>query len=130
MEMATSKAWRAVLPRLREDQLASLEIWARNNCAIHATMQDDRGRTILLGLDSKPRTAASFARTLRSVYHNRAINTSSLCGSWLRLLTVREVLLAAYGALGSGAAPDSETRAARTTAEKEEDDGTRLVRLY
>ncbi len=129
MEMATSKAWRAVLPRLREDQLASLENWARNNCALHAMMQDDRGRTILLGLDSRPRTAASFARTLRSVYHNRAIDTGSLYGSWLRLLTVREVLLAVCGSLGSGIVPDSETRADQTTAE-EEDDGTRLVRLY
>ena len=67
-----------VLPRLCEDQLASLEQWARNSCALYAMMRDDRGRMVLLLLDTRPRTAASFAQTLRSVYRNRGIDTCSL----------------------------------------------------
>ena len=90
--MWTSKAWRARLPNLREDQLAHVERWARDNCALHAMVQDEAGRTILLGLDARPRTAASFSRTLRSVFKKRAIDTHALHGHWLRLVTVSELL--------------------------------------
>ena len=119
--MSTSKAWRARLPRIREDQLAYLEQWARDNCALHLVLREPSGN-VLLGLDARQRTAASFARTLRSAFKKRAIDTRGLRGHWLRLSTVREVLLA-YGDGNPGRASQP------APASLADDADTRVVRL-
>ena len=122
----TSKAWRAVLPRsIREDQLANLERWAKENCALHKIIQD-QGRAIMMGLDARPRTAASFARTLRSVFKRRAIDTRCLQGHWLRLSTVREVLLAVADDAGGGPAFSSGVTPAMQAPNEDE----RVIQLY
>ena len=96
--MSVSKAWRAALPpALREDQLAHIERWASLHCAIHVRVWDEQGRTFLWGLDSKPRSAASHARTLRGVLKKYAIDTRPLQGHWLRLVTTPEILSLASG---------------------------------
>ena len=124
----TSKAWRAILPNnLREDQLAGLERWAKDNCALHRILSD-HGRTIMLGLDARPRTAASFSRTLRSLFKRRAMDTRSLQGHWLRLSTVREVLLAVGDDAGSGLAFSSGVTQGKQTLPNEADE--RVIQLY
>ena len=121
---ASAKAFRAVLPRgLRQDQVDHVERWARNNCACHCLTDDDSGRKLLIGLQSRPRTAASYARTLRAALKGMAIETSSLQGHWVRVLSVREALLATRSAPGAQAAGEHAERG-------EEEDGTRVVRLF
>ncbi len=121
--MWTSKAWRARLPHLREDQLTYVERWARDNCALHATVTDESGRTVLLGLDARPRTAVSFARTLRSVFKKRAIDTHGLQGHWLRLVSVKELLpLVAEGS--------AQVLRENVRQEPQDDQDTRVVRLF
>ena len=98
-----------------------VERWARDNCALHATVTDESGRTVLLGLDARPRTAASFSRSLRSAFKKRAIDTHGLQGHWLRLITVNELL----PLVGEGGA-----RAAREDIEPPDGGDTRVVRLF
>ena len=84
-----------------------------------------------MALHSNRRTAPSYARTLRTAFRRMAIDTSSLRGHWLRLVTMREVLLAVCDAIGSnGAAPQPGTSAQEGTKTADDDDDTRLVRLY
>ena len=130
--MATSKAWRATLPSsLRPEQLQHIDTWAQNHCACHEMLKDERGRFVLMALHSNRRTAPSYARSLRTAFRRMAIDTSSLLGHWLRLVTVREVLLAVCDAIGSnGAAPQPGTSAQEGTKTADDDDDTRLVRLY
>jgi len=59
-----------------------------------------------------------------------AIDTSSLLGHWLRLVTVREVLLAVCDAIGSNSAAPPGTSAQEDAKTGDDDDDTRLVRLY
>ena len=124
--MSTSKAWRARLPRIREDQLAYLEQWARDNCALHMVFRESAG-TVLLGLDARQRTAASFARTLRSAFNKRAIDTRGLRGHWLRLVTVQELLLLIAG---GGDGPSSRRPQDDQRPEPPEDEGTRVITLF
>ena len=123
--MLLSKAWRAALPHsLREDQLAQLERWASLHTAIHMRLQDEQGRTFLWGLDSKPRSAASHARTLRSVFKEYAIDCRLLQGHWLRLVTRAEILSLARG--------EEQRRSPNQSLSEEEQpsEDVRLVRLY
>ena len=121
--MLTSKAWRARLPNLRDDQLTHIEKWASDFCALHCIFQDEAGRTVLLGLDARRRTAASFSRTLRSVFKARAIDTRGLCGNWLRLVSVKELLLVVNG--GSARAPREDAQ-----TEPHDDEEARVIRLF
>ena len=125
--MSVSKAWRAALPpALREDQLAHIERWASLHCAIHVRVWDEQGRTFLWGLDSKPRSAASHARTLRGIFKKYAIDTRPLQGHWLRLVTTAEILSLASGK------EERRDRPRNLLEEEEEEpsDDVRLVRLY
>ena len=120
-----SKAWRAALPlSLRDDQLAHLERWASLHTAIHVRVRDEQGRTFLWGLDSKPRSAASHARTLRSVFKKYAIDCRLLQGHWLKLVTLAEILSLACG-------EERRRDPARNLSEEEPlSEDVRLVRLY
>ena len=120
-----SKAWRAALPlSLRDDQLAHLERWASLHTAIHVRVRDEQGRTFLWGLDSKPRSAASHARTLRSVFKKYAIDCRLLQGHWLKLVTLVEILSLACG-------EERRRDPARNLSEEgPPSDDVRLVRLY
>ena len=77
----------------------------------------------LLGLQSRPRTAASFARSLRSALKRMAIDS---CGLRVRVVSVRKVLLAVFGALGGSTPRES----LREDVVVEQDGDTRVVWLH
>ena len=81
----------------------------------------------MMGLDARPRTAASFARTLRSVFKRRAMDTQSLQGHWLRLSTVREVLLAVGDDAGGGLAFSSGVAPGKQALPNEDE---RVIELH
>ena len=96
--MDISKASRATLPALRDDQMEHLKRWSLNNCA-HALLFRDSstvgplsGRVVLMALRDRPRTAASHARTVRAALRRRGIDDIRLRGKWLHLITPTEVL--------------------------------------
>lgn len=128
--MAATKAFRAVLPRgLRQDQVEHVERWARNNCAMYCLLDGDSGRKVLIGLQSRPRIAASYARTLRTALNRMAIETSGLHGHWLRVISVQEALLATCGALGVQT-PGAHAQQEGGSQETNDDVETCVVRLY
>ncbi len=92
MRADKSKAFRCVLPRMREDQVRHIQKWAHAECAMSALFANGSGKVVLVGLRDKERNAASFSRTLRSVLRKYAIDDRSLRGKWLNLLTVQEAL--------------------------------------
>ena len=129
--MATSKAWRATLPSsLRPEQLLHIDAWAQNHCACHAVLKDERGRSVLMALHSNRRTAASFARALRTAFRRMAIDDSGLLGHWLRLVTAREVLLAVCDVSGSSAAPLPPLETVAQETKEGVDEEARVIRLY
>ena len=96
--MDISKAFRATLPALRDDQVEHLRRWSVNNCA-HALLFRESsavgplsGRVVLMALRDRPRTAASHARTVRAALRRRGIDDTRLRGKWLHLITPPEVL--------------------------------------
>ena len=94
MTAASSKAFRATFPRwLPEHQIDNIRRWADRHLAASTIFRDDGHRIVLLGLDSKARTAASFSRTLRTTALKRmGIETPS--GHWVTLVSSLEVLRA------------------------------------
>ncbi len=91
--MDISKAFRATLPALRDDQVEHLRRWSVNNCA-HALLFRESsavgplsGRVVLMALRDRPRTAASHARTVRAALRRRGIDDTRLRGKWLHLIT-------------------------------------------
>ena len=88
---ATSKAFRAKL-NLAEHDALKLQLWAKRNCAISDTFVGPRRAIILIALKDRPRSAASFARSIRSALNNMAIPTSCLNGHWVTLITEEEAL--------------------------------------
>ena len=88
---ATSKACRAKL-HLAEHDALKLQLWAKRTCAISDTFVGPRRASILIALKDRPRSAASFARTIRSALTAMAIPTSCLKGHWVTLITEEEAL--------------------------------------
>ena len=88
---ATSKAFRARL-HLAEHDALKLQLWATHNCAISDMFVGPRRATILVALKDRPRSAASFARSIRSALNSMAIPTSCLKGHWVTLMTEEEAL--------------------------------------
>ncbi len=93
-EMRTdkSKAFRCVLPRVREDHICHIQTRSANECAMSVLFANGSGKVVLVALRDKERNAASFSRTLRSVLRRFSIDDRSLKGTWLNLLTVQEAL--------------------------------------
>ena len=96
--MDVSKAFRATLPALRDEQVEHLRRWSDINCA-HALLFRDTsavrswsGRVVLMALRDRPRTAASHARTVRAALRQRGIDDTRLRGVWLHLITPADVL--------------------------------------
>jgi hypothetical protein len=125
--MDISKAFRATLPALRDEQVEHLRRWSDINCA-HALLFRDSsavgsGRVVLMALRDRPRTAASHSRTVRAALRHRGIDDSRLRGKWLHLVTAREALAMGDSAVDSGL---RDTRA----ADSEEGDGdVRVVQI-
>ena len=117
-EKMTSKAFRATLPRLRDDQLRHLRGWADRHCAQSVVFTDERGAAVLLALKDQPRSSASFSRTVRTFLRRAAIDVP-LRGRWLQLVSEREVLTAAQQC-------EQQDRQAPRNAEE---DGDRVICL-
>ena len=123
--MDISKAFRATLPALRDDQVEHLRRWSVNNCAHTLLFREISavgplsGRVVLMALRDRPRTAASHARTVRAALRRRGVDDTRLRGKWLHLITPPEVL--AMGPV------DGAQRDARATdgPQRDEDAATR-----
>ena len=114
----TSKAFRATLLGLRDDQLRHLRGWADRHCAQSVVFTDERGAAVLLALKDQPRSSASFSRTVRTFLRRAAIDVP-LRGRWLQLVSEREVLTAAQQC-------EQQDRQAPRNAEE---DGDRVICL-
>ena len=90
----TSKAFRANVGKLTDDQISALHRWALRTCALCSLLKGSKGSIVLVGLKDTCRTAASFARTIRTAMRGLAIPTSkTLVGHWCHLITEAEVIL-------------------------------------
>jgi hypothetical protein len=68
----------------------NIRTWADANLALAAVFFDDAQRPVLVGLHSRPRSAASFSRMLRGALEKMAMPRPR--GHFVKLLSVREVL--------------------------------------
>ncbi len=89
--MHTSKAFRCMLPGLRDDQVTNLRRWADLHCAQSSIFRDDRGGIVLVGLKDEFRTSASFGRTVRTALRRLCIDVP-LRGRWCTLITAHEAM--------------------------------------
>ena len=118
--MSISKAFRAVFPKLPPLMLENIRKWADNHLALSSMFADDSQRPVLVGLHSRARNAASFARMLRSAFEKMVIPRPR--GHFVKLLSVREVL-----AVCAGGKENKEH--ARTCAPADEDPDVRVVHV-
>ena len=79
--MRESKAFRCVLPPMREDQLNNLRCWAQHSCALSTVFRAADHGVVLVGLKDAFRTAASYARTVRTALRRLCIDVR-LRGHW------------------------------------------------
>ena len=110
MRVEKSKAFRCVLPRMREDQVIRIQRWANAECAMSALFANSSGKVVLVALRDRERNAASFCRTLRATLRRYAIDDKSLRGSWLNLITPAEALQLCSGSGGLEISVAPETR--------------------
>ena len=91
---ATSKAFRARIGKLSDHDIDLLHRWASQHCALSSVLRGDKGSIVLVGLKDLRRTAASFARTIRTAMRALAIPTlNTLRGHWCHLITEAECIL-------------------------------------
>ena len=133
--MQTSKAFRCMLPMLREDQVANLRRWADLHCAQSIVFRDDRGSAVFVGLKAELRTCASFSRTVRTALRRLCIDVP-LRGRWCTLITPGEAIsiCASDGAARGAALPpagDAVDTGARQrfASPRDDDDDVRVVAL-
>ena len=104
---ATSKAFRARL-ELGEEYVSRIQSWTAEHFALSAIFGCGKA-LVLVALTDRPRSAASFARTLRGALTQLSIPTSAriLRGHWVNLISDREALLICSGSgdLPSGPSP-------------------------
>ena len=108
---ATSKAFRASVGKLSDHQISLLHRWASKHCALCSVLRGSKGSIVLVGLKERCRTAASFARTIRTAMRALAIPTSkTLVGHWCHLITEAEcILLCTSPELSTDARPAPST---------------------
>lgn len=122
--MEVSKAFRARL-QLATPHAELLQSWATNHLAMSCVFCSGHS-TILVGLTDRPRSAASFARTLRTISKRLSLPTDkrTLAGHWVTLLTTHEAvrlctgsddLFAASSAVSNAPQPQKK-QAAETAA--------------
>ena len=87
----TSKAFRATIGKLTDEQISLIHRWALRTCALCSVLRGSRGSIVLVGLKDTCRSAASFARTIRTAMRGLAIPTSkTLVGHWCHIITQAE----------------------------------------
>ena len=107
----------------------NLRCWAEQTCAMSTVFQDGRG-VVLVALKDAPRSSASFARTVRTAFRRRGINTP-LRGHWCTLTTVREALAVVGDGQANTIRPDDAEApsAARAAHPHGDDTDVRVVSL-
>ena len=80
----TSKAFRAVLPRLADDEFERLRAWSAENCAA-ATVFRESECVVWLASQERARSREAFLRSVRGVLKCLAIDVTRLRGRWLVL---------------------------------------------
>ena len=125
--MQTSKAFRCMLPMLRDDQLTNLRRWAELHCAQSIVFRDDRGNTAFVGLKAELRTCASFSRTVRTALRRLCID-APLRGRWSTLRTPREAL--SICAADNGQRGDARDTPAASRIDGSADEDIRIVALH
>ena len=125
--MHTSKAFRCMLPLLRDDQLTHLSRWAEFHCAQSIVFRDDRGSTVFVGLKAQLRTCASFSRTVRTALRRLCIDVP-LRGRWCTLITPREALSICATDIGRRDAARDMPAASRI--DEAADDDIRVMALH
>ena len=125
MRADKSKAFRCVLPRMRDDQIRYLQRWASAECAMSALFGNGSGKIVLVALRDKERNAASFCRTLRATLRKYAISDRALRGTWLNLITPAEALQLCSG--GGLEIPVSPEKKAGKDSRREEETKTVIL---
>ena len=83
--MSVSKSYRAVLPRLRQDEFERLQRWSSANCAVSAIFHDG-GQVIWLPSKERARSKDAWMRSARRTLERLLIDTTSIKGrNWLAL---------------------------------------------
>ena len=83
--MSVSKSYRAVLPRLRQDEFERLQRWSSANCAVSAIFRDG-GPVIWLASKERARSKDAWMRSVRRTLKRFLIDTTSIKGrNWLAL---------------------------------------------
>ena len=124
--MQTSKAFRCTLPMSRDDHLTNLRRWAERHCAQSIVFRADHG-VVLVGLKDCFRTAASYARTVRTALRRLCIDVR-LRGHWCTLITSRETMSVCASETGQHEAARDTPVATRTDGLLDED--FRVVTLH
>ena len=82
--MSVSKSYRAVLPRLRQDEFERLQRWSSANCAVSAIFRD--GPVIWLASKERAHSKDAWMRSVRRTPQRLLIDTTSIKGrNWLAL---------------------------------------------
>ena len=83
--MSVSKSYRAVLPRLRQDEFERLQRWSSANCAVSAIFHDG-GQVIWLASKERARSKDAWMRSVRRTLKRLLIDTTNIKGrNWLAL---------------------------------------------
>ena len=92
MSLAHAKAYAATLPKLRGEELARLETWARDSCW-RSALAPERRHTIWVAIRERTRSKAMWTRHVLHVLAALSIDTRPLiseAGDWLHLCTIAD----------------------------------------
>ena len=81
-----SKAFRAELPALREEELERLRAWSAQNCAASVLLRES-DCVVWLGARERPKTREGFLRSIRATLKGLGIDTRLIKGKWVALTT-------------------------------------------
>ena len=113
---ATSKAYVALLPALRDEDVQLLDSWAGANCS-----RSSGAKTTWIAMRERPRDTGAFCRHVRGVVRRLGIECRGLGGRWLQLLAEEEAL-EATGSSDPGRVEAANQRAERNGTGDDPDD--------
>ena len=127
--MEVSKAFRAKF-QLGDEQTLRLQRWAATNFALSSIFRSARS-TVLVGLTDRTRTAASFARKLRTAMKRMALPTDkrTLRGHWVSLLSASEAVTLCTAACGDVVAAIPASNAPKPNQAVRNDSEVKLIPL-
>ena len=124
--MNQAKSARVELNGIRDDEVARLENWSRQNCAVAACIRDG-ARITWLQTRERARDKQAWMRSVRHTLKRLAIDTTCLKGrNWLAFTSEEVVRQDATDLLG---ARDQHPSAESDEIQDDADDDARLVAL-